>query len=626
MTTKKTTLAPSEENPLRSLLDKAEEHFQRNEYALAEQVAKEVLEPAEGKRAVSLGEKGLALQIIGACCLRAARFDEALDCYKHALTAAEGASLLSLQCRVLNGTANVHTLRSNFDLALSIAERGLAVSQMAHDKKEESIALNFIGMIHSEVGRLPLALDYHTRALALAEEIGDKGQQAGALTNIGVLHAMLADHPRALDYNCRALAMFEQIGNKRGISMNLGFIGSTYHALAEYPRALEYITRSLHLAEELGDKPGAARTLGNLGNVYFALEDYSRALEYHERALVIAEEVGDRGNATAILGNMGLAHMEQGDYAKALDYLNRALKLSMQIGNVRASNCWMIGIATTQFELGNLDVAYRGFLDSLDYQRNILKSNEGIPDTLLHLGKVLIAQEKQKEGLDRIEEALRLAEELGDKRIASHAHEYIASAYAKSGDIAKAFEHLTKHHEIAKEIFGEESKKRIDIFNMRVAIAEIEHGVEVQKLRIEHMEHDLANSAIHLAAQTELLDHFRTDLTQIFHEIEEPLAALKKIKQKLKALPYVEINWAKFEEQFSSVHPEFTAKLEDKYPALTRQEIRMCALVRVGLRNPEIVKLLCLSERTLENHRFNIRKKLALKTEQSLHEFLSKGI
>ena len=190
--------------------------------------------------------------------------------------------------------------------------------------------------------------------------------------------------------------------------------------------------------------------------------------------------------------------------------------------------------------------------------------------------------------------------------------------------MARAFEHITKHIALEKEILTEDLKKRVDNFNMRVATAEIEHGVELHKMRSKQLEHDLANIAIQLSAQTDLLDRFQTDLRQIVKDVEEPIAALRRIKEKLKTLPCSQIDWQKFESQFTSVHPEFTGKLEAKYPALTPQEVRMCSLVRVGLRNPEIVKLLCLSERTLENHRFNIRKKLALRTEQSLQEFLSK--
>ena len=104
--------------------------------------------------------------------------------------------------------------------------------------------------------------------------------------------------------------------------------------------------------------------------------------------------------------------------------------------------------------------------------------------------------------------------------------------------------------------------------------------------------------------------------------MNDPGTALKQVKEKLKALPCEQIDWAQFEAQFTSVHPEFRKLLIQKYPELTPQEVRVCQLLRVGMKSFEVAKLICISERGVESHRANIRKKLALKTEQSLTSFL----
>src|SRR6185436_19829976 len=110
------------------------------------------------------------------------------------------------------------------------------------------------------------------------------------------------------------------------------------------------------------------------------------------------------------------------------------------------------------------------------------------------------------------------------------------------------------------------------------------------------------NSAIHLASQTDLLDHFRTDLNQIFREIDEPIAALQRIREKLKELPHQHIDWPKFEAQFSEVHPEFKEKLAAKYPELTQTERRIAAMVRMDLKSTDIARLFCITERAVEFH------------------------
>jgi tetratricopeptide (TPR) repeat protein len=272
-------------------------------------------------------------------------------------------------------------------------------------------------------------------------------------------------------------------------------------------------------------------------------------------------------------------------------------------------------------------------LDSLNYQREVLKTNSGVAMTLGALSDVLFTQGKAEEGLARLEEALALADELGEKKTASEAHKDIADAYSKIGDTAQAFEHLTKHLALDKEIFSEESRKSVEKFNMRVAIADMESQKEVQRLKAERSEsilrlkeRDLANTASSLAAQTELLGNFRADLRKIVLRPDryEPEDIIRQVKAKLKELPCEMIDFSKFEGQFATVHPEFRAKLEMTYPELTPQEVKMCMLIHVKLQTAAIARLMCLSERTVEKHRENTRKKLDLKKGEDLAEVLRK--
>jgi DNA-binding CsgD family transcriptional regulator len=169
----------------------------------------------------------------------------------------------------------------------------------------------------------------------------------------------------------------------------------------------------------------------------------------------------------------------------------------------------------------------------------------------------------------------------------------------------------------------DDQKNQALIYHKQVLETQIrKQEVAIQQIKIGSLESQLANNALLLASQSELLGNFRNDLRQIVREITEPIEALKKIKEKLKTLPCEQIDWMKFEAQFISVHPEFKAKLIEKFPELTPQETRICLLLRVGMKSYEIGRIICVSERGVENHRFNIRKKLGLKTEQTLTEFL----
>jgi DNA-binding CsgD family transcriptional regulator len=51
-------------------------------------------------------------------------------------------------------------------------------------------------------------------------------------------------------------------------------------------------------------------------------------------------------------------------------------------------------------------------------------------------------------------------------------------------------------------------------------------------------------------------------------------------------------------------------------------ELKICLLLR--LTSSDIAKVLCLSERSAETHRYNIRKKLGLGRGDDIHEVLAR--
>jgi DNA-binding NarL/FixJ family response regulator len=113
----------------------------------------------------------------------------------------------------------------------------------------------------------------------------------------------------------------------------------------------------------------------------------------------------------------------------------------------------------------------------------------------------------------------------------------------------------------------------------------------------------------------------RPDLHEVVGSEKGPTPGPKDLNPRISN---VDIDWLNFEAQYQNLQQHFRASLLAKHPKLTKQEARICQLLRVGMKSYEIARLICISERGVENHRFNIRKKLGLKTEESLAEVLSK--
>ncbi len=99
---------------------------------------------------------------------------------------------------------------------------------------------------------------------------------------------------------------------------------------------------------------------------------------------------------------------------------------------------------------------------------------------------------------------------------------------------------------------------------------------------------------------------------------------LKEIQQTLKAARGKTDNWELFRQKFTEVYPGFFEKLKAAYPGLTKTEIRFCAYLRSHLNSKQIASAMDISMEAIRKNRHRIRKKMALKIEDSLEETIEK--
>lgn len=74
--------------------------------------------------------------------------------------------------------------------------------------------------------------------------------------------------------------------------------------------------------------------------------------------------------------------------------------------------------------------------------------------------------------------------------------------------------------------------------------------------------------------------------------------------------------WDEFAENFEMQHPDFVAKLRERY-SLQPIEVKICMLIRMGFSNREIADTLHLADNTVRTYRTRIRKKMNLLEESA---------
>lgn len=96
---------------------------------------------------------------------------------------------------------------------------------------------------------------------------------------------------------------------------------------------------------------------------------------------------------------------------------------------------------------------------------------------------------------------------------------------------------------------------------------------------------------------------------------------LAEIRRMLDA--YINTEDKTFEIQMDELHQEFFKQLKELQPSLSGNDLRWCAYLKVGLNSKEIAEILNIQPSSAYISRSRLRKKLGLKPEEDLYDYLN---
>ncbi|MBT3608095.1 MAG: hypothetical protein HN515_07580 [Candidatus Marinimicrobia bacterium] len=137
-------------------------------------------------------------------------------------------------------------------------------------------------------------------------------------------------------------------------------------------------------------------------------------------------------------------------------------------------------------------------------------------------------------------------------------------------------------------------------------------------------EAELMQMSTFIVEKNELLNTINTDLKyhQNLLNNNADKKSLEPLRQKLKSEINEKADWAKFQKHLFSIHPNFIKTLNTEYPNLSTGEIKLCCYLKMNQTTKDIAQWTSLSVRAVENKRYRLRKKLALKKATRLDVFI----
>lgn len=180
-------------------------------------------------------------------------------------------------------------------------------------------------------------------------------------------------------------------------------------------------------------------------------------------------------------------------------------------------------------------------------------------------------------------------------------------------------------HFFYKQYYKQQKRKLREEANRELELKELEAQRKIMRLSndklkqdIENKNRELAISTMSLVKKNEFLARIKSDLKQVKVNDQKLDNVLKTINKNLNNSD----DWSFFEEAFNNADKDFLKKIKSKHPALTPNDLRLCAYLRLNLTSKEIAPLFNISTRSVEVKRYRLRKKMDLPRDASLTNYI----
>ena len=141
--------------------------------------------------------------------------------------------------------------------------------------------------------------------------------------------------------------------------------------------------------------------------------------------------------------------------------------------------------------------------------------------------------------------------------------------------------------------------------------------------QIEYRDKQITTQSLNLIQKNETLKSLKERLEDLSKPSKKSTPQdLRKVLKLIDESFRHDKDWEDFKLYFEQIYTGFYAKLKVNCPALTTQELRHCALIRLNLSVNECASILGISPDSVKVSRSRIRKKIDLEGKEGLTDFI----
>lgn len=432
---------------------------------------------------------------------------------------------------------------------------------------------NVLGEVYYKIKNSESSLQRHEQALRIYGEIKDEAREAETKSFIGGMYEKIGSYPKALEYQTESLKLFESLGMKSEIAFVRENIGSIYEDLGKYDLAYANFQKAFLLNSELGDSLRVVGNLNNLGDVLRKTREAKKGLEFSKKAAEMSQRLGMLYQQKSAIVDISKAYAEMEDYESAFKYLEQSRQLSDLVFSEESTR--QLAIQEAQYNLFTKNQQIKELEQTRNFDAKVKWLLLFLVILLCVLGWVIFNRQKfkiksNKDLLQRQEEIL-----------------------------------------VMKEQLIKTEKENLKLLELKMEAEEQAHSKS------------LTAQTLHVIDKNQMLEDIQAKLKSILEE--DAKEQKKRIRNLIKQIDFNfshDTDWDDFKQTFERVHQDFFKNIQARSGKLTPAEMKLASLMRLNLNSKEIASSLGISMDSLRISRYRLRKKLNLKKEDSLQQFL----
>ena len=345
------------------------------------------------------------------------------------------------------------------------------------------------GLKHQRNKKYIKSLEFYIQAQLLVDKKGNNNQLYELYTQMGMLYKEWKVYERAITYFSKALEITIKTKNKADIEYN---IACCYKMTNKKNDAILYFTKALNTYIKQKKDIASANTLNILSDIYNEKREFDVSLQYSLRKLAIYKRLNDSLNIAGTLNNIGLLYKYKKDYDNSIKYLKMSLVMNQRIATSD------INIYSTLYNIGVIEQIMSDFKFSIktfkkalgislqrDNKVEIVKSNNYLALAYANTGDFNNAKIS-------VNRAVKISKKENMKELLADSYKIFSEINRKSGSTKKEVKYYKLYASLQNELLKKEKEDHNKLLEHQFKINKLENEIElfIKNTEISEMEYN----------------------------------------------------------------------------------------------------------------------------------------